>query len=162
MRIGIYPGTFDPVTFGHVDVITRAMRVVDRLIIGVAVDSVKTPLFTVEQRVAMVEEGVASLVEQGNDIVVQGFEGLLIDFAKNHDATILVRGLRAASDFEYEFQMAGMNSRLNPELQTIFLPASEHTHFIASRFVKEIARLGGDIQEFVSPEVAGKLAAKFH
>lgn len=158
MRIAIYPGTFDPITFGHMDIIRRALSIVDRLVIGVAADSVKTPFFSLEERVAMVRQDIEPLLAKGADVQVEGFEGLLINFAKEYEANILIRGLRAVSDFEYEFQMAGMNTKLEPSVQTVFLPASEGTHFIASRFVKEVARLGGDISGLVSENVAKKLA----
>jgi pantetheine-phosphate adenylyltransferase len=162
MRIAIYPGTFDPITFGHMDIIRRALGIVDRLVIGVAADSVKTPLFRLEERVKMVQKDVQALVQKGADVRVEGFEGLLVNFAKEHGANILIRGLRAVSDFEYEFQMAGMNSKLEPSVQTVFLPASESTHFIASRFVKEVARLGGDISGLVSEDVAKQLVKIRH
>lgn len=161
-RIGIYPGTFDPITLGHRDIIERAMRLVDVLIIAVAADSAKTPVFSLEERVALVQKDVDSLVKKsGTKVEVRGFEGLLIQFARENKASLIIRGLRAVSDFEYEFQMFGMNYRLDSEIQTVFLPASETTHFIASRFVKEIARLGGDITSFVSPHVARALKRVF-
>lgn len=157
MRIGIYPGTFDPVTFGHLDIIRRALGIVDRLVIGVAADSVKTPLFSLRERVEMVRDDVDNLVGVDKNIHVEGFEGLLVNFAKEHRATLLIRGLRAVSDFEYEFQMAGMNTKLEATVQTVFLPASESTHFIASRFVKEVARLGGNVSGLVSEAVTKRL-----
>lgn len=156
MRIGIYPGTFDPITLGHSDVIRRALTIVDRLVVAVARDANKTPIFSLEERVEMIEKDVAHYFPDA-DIEVCAFEGLLVDFAKEHKAKLLIRGLRAVSDFEYEFQMSGMNSKLAPEVQTVFIPASENTHFIASRFVKEIARLGGNVSEFVSGHVLGQL-----
>ena len=157
MRVGIYPGTFDPITFGHMDIIRRGLWIVDRLVIGVAADSVKTPLFSLKERVDMVRDDVQPLIQSGANIHVEGFEGLLVNFAKEHQATLLIRGLRAVSDFEYEFQMAGMNTKLEPKVQTVFLPASESTHFIASRFVKEVARLGGNVAGLVSEGVSKKL-----
>ena len=160
MRIAVYPGTFDPITLGHVDIIKRALAIVDELVIGVAQHTNKTPIFTLEERVAMVEHDLATFFPD-KKVTVFGFEGLLVDFAKTHHATILIRGLRAVSDFEYEFQMAGMNARLDVNLQTVFLPASENTHFIASRFVKEICRLGGDVNAFVSDHVKEKLLSYY-
>ncbi len=162
MRIGVYAGTFDPITMGHVDIIKRAAKIVDKLIIGVAQDSVKIPLFSLNERIEMVKHDVAGLHSLGADLHVEGFSGLLVKFAKDHNATLLIRGLRAVSDFEYEFQMAGMNSKLATNLETVFLPATESTHFIASRFVKEVVRLGGDIKGLVSGYVADKLQNKYN
>jgi len=157
-RIGVYPGTFDPITNGHMDVITRALRVVDRLVVGVAVNAGKGPLFDVEERKAIVAEELAANDGSIKDRVdVRSFDNLLMDFVVECGGTVIVRGLRAVSDFEYEFQMAGMNRRLNPEVETVFLTASEKHHFIASRLVKEIALLGGNIRTFVSPRVAEHL-----
>lgn len=151
---GIYPGTFDPITNGHIDIIRRGLKVVDHLVVAVAGNPGKGPMFTLEQRVAMVEAEVEIMSEElGKPIDVKPFDNLLIDFARDNDASVIVRGLRAVSDFEYEFQMAGMNSRLNLDIETVFLMASERNQFISSRFVKEIARLGGDITQFVSPRV---------
>lgn len=153
-RIGIYPGTFDPITFGHVDIIKRASLLVDQLIVGVAVDSSKTPVFSLEKRVQMVKNDVENLLpDLSHKIETIGFEGLVVKFAEKHNATMLIRGLRAVSDFEYEFQMACVNGKLNSKIQTIFLPASESTHFIASRFVKNVAKLGGDVSNMVSDNV---------
>jgi len=161
-RIGVYPGTFDPVTRGHLDIITRATRVVDRLIIAVAVNIGKDPLFTLAERTAMVEAEIASLKNgDGSRIRVVPFDNLLMDFVQEVGAGVIVRGLRAVSDFEYEFQMAGMNARLNPNVETIFLMAADKYQFISSRFVKEIGRLGGDVGHFVSPNVKARLEAKF-
>jgi pantetheine-phosphate adenylyltransferase len=161
MRIAIYPGTFDPITFGHLDIIKRAAQLADRLIIAVAQDSSKHPLFSLEERAKLIK-GEIKILKEGDKISVEKFEGLLVDFAKQKNARIIIRGLRAASDFEYEFQMSGMNSKLNPNIQTIFLPASEHHHFIASKLVKEIAKLGGDTTQFISKNVAEKLNAKLN
>jgi pantetheine-phosphate adenylyltransferase len=161
IRIGLYPGTFDPMTLGHIDIILRASKVVDELVIGVAKNAGKTPLFDTKARVAMVQREVAALngKKLGN-VAVRPFENLLIDFAHEIGASVIVRGLRAASDFEYEIQMAAMNYRMDSSLETIFLTATEGTQFISSRFVKEIARLGGDVSSFVSPRIAKSLAAR--
>src|SRR6266404_8072889 len=161
-RVGIYPGTFDPITNGHTDIIRRAVRVVDRLVIGVARNDGKGPLFATDERVEIVRDEVAHL-ENGDAerIDVRAFDTLLMNFAQSAGARVVIRGLRAVSDFEYEFQMAGMNARLNPEIETVFLMASDRFQFISSRFVKEIGALGGDITSFVSSRVAERLAARF-
>jgi len=161
-RIGLYPGTFDPITNGHLDIVSRATRMVDRLIVAVAVNAGKGPLFDADERVALVKDQVGPLARaNGVAIDVVSFDTLLIDFARACGARVIVRGLRAVSDFEYEFQMAGMNARLAPDIETAFLMASERCHFISSRFVKEIGRLGGDISSFVSPRVRAKMLEKF-
>ncbi len=160
-RIAIYPGTFDPITVGHKDIIRRALNVVDRLVIGVAQDSGKDPMFSLEARTELVKTDIQSFGEDAKRIEVQSFSGLLVNFAREHGSRILIRGMRAVSDYEYEFQMACMNARLDPQMETIFMTASESTHFISSRFVKQIAKLGGDISDFVSPEVAARLDAFF-
>ena len=153
-RVAVYPGTFDPVTNGHLDIIGRAARLVDRLVVGVAVNTGKAPMFGLDERVELVAAEMASLsARTGIEIEVVGFECLLIEFARQHGAAMIVRGLRAVSDFDYEFQMAGMNYRLDSGVETVFLMASERHQFISSRFVKEIARLGGDISSFVPPLV---------
>lgn len=159
-KTAIYPGTFDPITFGHIDLIKRAAQLFDNLIIGVAKDNSKNPLFTLDERVALVEQEVKIFQQEGKNITVEKFEGLLIDYAHRKNSTIIIRGLRAVSDFEYEFQMFGMNSKLDPSIQTIFLPASENTQFIASRLVKEIAKLDGEIGKFVPASVEQKLKQK--
>jgi pantetheine-phosphate adenylyltransferase len=159
MRIAIYPGTFDPITFGHLDIIKRASELFDHLIIAAAKDNDKNPLFTLDERVKLIEEETQFL-NKNNNITVEKFEGLLVEYASKRNSKVIIRGLRAVSDFEYEFQMYGMNSKLDPEIQTIFLPASETNHFIASRLVKEVARLGGNISGFVSPNVKKKLMEK--
>ena len=159
--IAIYPGTFDPITFGHLDIIKRASELFDHLIIAAAKDNYKNPLFSLDERVQLIEEEVASF-NQNKNISVEKFEGLLVGFAEKKNAKVIIRGLRAVSDFEYEFQMFGMNSKLNPDIQTVFFPASETNHFIASKLVKEVARLGGNISKFVSPNVAQKLERKLN
>jgi pantetheine-phosphate adenylyltransferase len=160
-RIGLYPGTFDPITNGHMDIIERALGIVDHLIIAVARNAGKGPLFSAADRVETVEEEVRHLVAAGHRIEVRAFETLLMHFAVSVGASVLIRGLRAVSDFEYEFQMAGMNTRLNPDVETVFLMASEGVQFISSRFVKEIGSLGGDISSFVSPRVVARLNRRF-
>jgi pantetheine-phosphate adenylyltransferase len=161
MRVGLYPGTFDPVTNGHIDIITRSTRVVDRLIIGIAGNPGKGPFFTLEERVEMLEEQVAKIRNgDGSKIQVRSFDNLLMNFVDEVGATVILRGLRVVSDFEYEFQMAGMNNRINPKVETVFLMASESQQFIASRFVKEAAALGGDISSFVPPEVSERIRQK--
>lgn len=149
-RVGLYPGTFDPVTNGHLDVIGRAARLLDKLVVGVAINTGKGPLFPLEERVELVQAECAPIAARtGAVIEVVPFEGLLIGFAQQVGAGMIVRGLRAVSDFDYEFQMAGMNRRLDQAIETVFLMASETNQFISSRFVKEIARLGGDVSTFV-------------
>lgn len=157
MRIGLYPGTFDPVTNGHLDIIGRAVKLVDRLVIGVATNDAKSPLFNTEERVAMVEQATAHL---DGKIEVRPFSSLLMHFAESLNASMIVRGLRAVADFEYEFQMTAMNQRLNSDIETVFLMADPRHQAIASRLVKEIARLDGAIDSFVSPEVAAAVRAK--
>lgn len=150
-RIGVYPGTFDPVTLGHLDIIRRATSLVDRLVVGVTTNPSKQPLFTVAERLEMVSREVAGIAGQ---IEVVEFDSLLMDFATREGATMIVRGLRAVGDFEYEFQMAGMNQQLNNRIETVFLMADVSLQAIASRLVKEIARYGGSIDKFVTPAVA--------
>ena len=162
MRVGLYPGTFDPVTLGHLDIIKRASLLVDRLVIGVAINRDKGPLFTLEERVAMIEAECKVLSEQtGTEIVAHPFENLLIDCAHDVGAQLIVRGLRAVSDFEYEFQMVGMNRAMDSSIETVFLMAEARHQAIASKLVKEIARLGGDVSKFVPESVAAKLTQKF-
>ena len=157
MRIGLYPGTFDPVTLGHIDIIRRGAKLVDRLVIGVAQNDEKGPLFTTQERVEMLETEMAAF---GGDIVVRPFSTLLMHFAEEVEANVIVRGLRAVADFEYEFQMTAMNQRLNQNIETVFLMADPRHQAIASRLVKEIARLDGAIDSFVSPAVAERVRAK--
>ena len=160
MRIGLYPGTFDPVTIGHLDLIGRAVKLVDRLVIGVALNDDKGPLFTTAERVTMMEEAVQPL-HDGTQIVVRPFDSLLMHFAEELGAQMIIRGLRAVADFEYEFQMTAMNQKLNAQIETVFLMADPRHQAIASRLVKEIARLGGAIDGFVTPEVARAVREKY-
>ena len=159
-RTGLYAGTFDPITRGHIDLVARAVKLVDRLVIGVAINRDKGPLFSLDERVEMVREE-ASALSNGTEIVVLPFEHLLMHFAKEVGASVIIRGLRAASDFEYEFQMTGMNQQLDREIETVFLMADPRLQAINSRLVKEIARLGGDVSAFVTPRVVRRLKQKF-
>ncbi|KUF11851.1 pantetheine-phosphate adenylyltransferase [Pseudoponticoccus marisrubri] len=162
MRIGLYPGTFDPITLGHIDIIRRAAMLVDRLVIGVAINRDKGPLFSLEERVAMIETECAALSAQtGTEIVAHPFENLLIDAARDVGAQVIVRGLRAVADFEYEFQMVGMNRALDDTIETVFLMAEARHQAIASKLVKEIARLDGDVSKFVTPPVREALVKRF-
>jgi pantetheine-phosphate adenylyltransferase len=156
-RIGIYPGTFDPVTLGHMDIIRRAARLVDKLVIGLSTNPSKSPMFTVEERLATVRRETAGL---GDAVEVVTFDSLLIHFARAQGATVIIRGLRAVADFEYEYQMAGMNQQLDPGVETVFLMADVALQPIASRLVKEIAQFGGDIHKFVPPAVAAEVLAR--
>src|SRR5688572_8407794 len=151
-HIGVYPGTFDPVTLGHMDIIRRGAKLVDRLVIGVTTNPAKSPLFSVEDRMAIVKREIAGM---SGDIRVVSFDSLLMDFAEREGAAVIIRGLRAVADFEYEYQMAGMNQQLNAGIETVFLMADVSLQPIASKLVKEIAMFGGDITPFVSPEVRG-------
>jgi pantetheine-phosphate adenylyltransferase len=159
IRVGLYPGTFDPIHNGHIDLIGRAVKLVDKLFLGIAVNAGKGPLFTLEERVAIAEEAVAPLRDRA-EIVVQPFEGLTMHFARQVGAGIIVRGLRAVADFEFEFQMTAMNQQLDREIETVFLMADPRHQAIASKLVKEIALLGGDVTKFVSPSVKDRLLAK--
>lgn len=158
-RTGLYPGTFDPITNGHLDIIERAVKLVDRLVIGVAINRDKGPTFSLEERVAIVREETKHISGRA-EIVVQPFETLLMQFAEEIGASVIIRGLRAVADFEYEFQMTAMNQQLNREIETVFLMADPRHQAIAARLVKEIARLGGDISSFVTPGVAARLKDK--
>lgn len=161
MRIGLYPGTFDPLTHGHVDIIRRACRLVDRLVIGVAINRDKGPLFSLEERVELIEEEIGAIATAtGTEIVVHPFENLLIDCARDVGASVIIRGLRAVADFEYEYQMVGMNRTLDDSVETVFLMAEARHQAIASKLVKEIARLGGDTSKFVPAAVQAALMAR--
>ena len=157
MRTGVYPGTFDPITLGHMDIIRRAARLVDRLVIGVTTNPSKSPMFTLDERLDMVRRETAGIAGQ---IRIVSFDSLLMDFAEREGASMIVRGLRAVADFEYEFQMAGMNQQLNARIDTVFLMADVALQPIASRLVKEIALYGGDVSRFVPPAVAAEMAAR--
>lgn len=151
-RVGLYPGTFDPVTNGHLDVIGRAARLLDKLVVGVAMNTGKGPMFSLDERVELVTAEIETIAEKNGMVIeVRPFDTLLVQFARTVGANMIVRGLRAVSDFDYEFQMAGMNYRMAPDIETVFLMASERHQFIASRLVKEVAILGGDIASFVPP-----------
>ena len=156
-RLALFPGSFDPLTNGHVDIILRCAHLFERVIVAVLVNADKQPLFTSDERVAMVRD----VFREYPNVDVESFDGLLVEYARRRRASVIVRGLRAVSDFEYEFQMAGMNARLNSNVETMFLMASERNQFIASRFVKEIAKLGGDVSSFVPRGVNKKIKAKF-
>ncbi|PHR12429.1 MAG: pantetheine-phosphate adenylyltransferase [Sphingopyxis sp.] len=157
MRIGVYPGTFDPITLGHMDIIKRGMRLVDKLVIGVTTNPSKSPMFSDEERLEMVRRETAEL---GEGVEVVGFNMLLMKFAEKQGASVIVRGLRAVADFEYEYQMAGMNQQLNDDIETVFLMADVSLQPIASRLVKEIAMFGGEIHKFVTPLVANEITSR--
>ncbi|MCH8347143.1 MAG: pantetheine-phosphate adenylyltransferase [Proteobacteria bacterium] len=161
MRIGVYPGTFDPITFGHLDIVRRGLRLVDKLVIGVTTNPAKAPLFSADERIAQIKRETRDLAKiSGTGIEVAAFETLLMDFAASQGASIVMRGLRAVSDFEYEFQMAGMNTALNSQIETVFLMADARLQPIASRLVREIAAFGGDISKFVPKAIAEEVKAK--
>jgi pantetheine-phosphate adenylyltransferase len=157
MRTGVYPGTFDPITLGHMDIIRRGAKLVDRLVIGVTTNPSKSPMFAIEERMEMVRREVAGIAAE---IEVVSFDSLLMEFAERQGATVILRGLRAVADFEYEFQMAGMNQQLNDRVETVFLMADVSLQPIASRLVKEIALYGGDVSKFVTPAVAADVARR--
>ncbi len=159
MRVGLYPGTFDPITVGHTDIITRASSLVDKLVIGVAINNDKNPLFSLDERVSLIEDECKNI---GDNILVHPFKNLLIQCARDVGASLIIRGLRAVSDFEYEFQMVGMNRSLDSSIETVFLMADVHHQAVASRLVKEIARLKGDISNFVSGDVSKAMRNKLH
>jgi pantetheine-phosphate adenylyltransferase len=160
-RIGLYPGTFDPVTLGHLDIVSRAVKLVDHLVIGVATNASKEPLFSLEERLAMVRHETQKLAEGRATIEAVSFDMLLVKFAEKVGASVIIRGLRAVSDFEYEFQMVAMNQRLNPEIETVFLMADPRHQAISSRLVKEIARLDGQITAFTTPHVAERIIKRY-
>lgn len=159
-RIGVYPGTFDPVTKGHLHIIKRASKQVDKLVVGVAANARKSPLFTTQERVSMVQNDINNMPDKYCDIEVRSFDNLLIDFARDAHAQCIFRGLRAVSDFEFEFQMTGMNARLAPDIETVFLMAADRWQFVSSSFVKEICQLGGDVSEVVTPLTEALLKKK--
>jgi pantetheine-phosphate adenylyltransferase len=159
MRTGVYPGTFDPITLGHMDIIRRAAHLVDRLVIGVTTNPSKFPMFSVEERLAMVTREVAT-VKDGAEVAIVSFDALLMNFAEAQGASMIIRGLRAVADFEYEYQMAGMNQQLNAGIETVFLMADVSLQPIASKLVKEIAEYGGDVSKFVPPAVAAEVRAR--
>ena len=160
--IAIYPGTFDPVTRSHIEIIKRASSIFNQLIVAVAIDTSKNTLFSIDDRVDMMSEAVLDLAQNKKNISVIAFQGLLIDFAAKNDAKVIIRGMRALSDFEYEFKMAYMNKKLNDSIETIFLPATEKENFISSSFVREIAKLGGDVSCLVQPHVEIRLKKLFY
>ena len=158
-RIGLYPGSFDPITNGHMDIIRRSLKVVDELIVGIAVNVSKAEYFSTEERMQIIEEDIKH-IGLSDRIKIHSFEGLLMDYAKSIGASVIIRGLRAVSDFEYEFQMTGMNARLEPSIETVFLMSSENQHFISSKLVKEVFKFNGDISSFVSANVLNKMKSK--
>jgi pantetheine-phosphate adenylyltransferase len=149
-KIGIYPGTFDPLTYGHLDIIRRSLKIVDNLIIGIADNDNKKPLLSLDERKEIIQNDLKDLISDNENVFIKNVKGLLTDFAKSNEATCIIRGLRAVSDFEYEFQMTGMNYQLNPQIETIFLMTSDQKSFISSNLVKEVHRLGGDVSNFVT------------
>ena len=161
MKIGLYPGTFDPLTNGHLDIIIRSLKLCDKLIIAVAKNPSKNPFFSINKRIDLINEALLSNKIDNKLVYAEAFDNLLINFAKVNSVSIIIRGLRVVSDFDYEFQMAGMNKRLNPDIETVFLMASETNQFIASRFVKEVASLGGDVSSFVPKNVNNEIIKKF-
>ena len=161
MKIGLYPGTFDPLTNGHLDIIVRSSTLCDKLIIAVAKNPSKNPFFSINKRIDLINEALILNKVDTKSVFAKSFDNLLIDFAKINSVSIIIRGLRVVSDFDYEFQMAGMNKRLNSNIETVFLMASETNQFIASRFVKEVASLGGDVSSFVPKNVNNEIIKKF-
>ena len=161
MAKALYPGTFDPITLGHIDIISRASLLVDKLVIGVAINNDKSPLFSLEERVQLIETEIAALKTLKADIVVHPFKNLLIECAKDVGASLIIRGLRAVSDFEYEFQLAGMNRKLNNNIETLFLMSDVENQIISSKFVKEIVKLNGDIKKFTTKSTIKALKEKY-
>ena len=159
-KVGIYPGTFDPLTNGHIDIVKRSLRIVDNLIIAVANNAYKNTLFNTSERIEIIKQDVSEITDNQNNIQVIELDGLLTKFAQNKKASCIIRGLRAVSDFEYEFQMTGMNYQLNPDIETIFLMTSEKNSHISSNLVKEVHKLGGDVSKFVSPYTLSQLNQK--
>jgi len=149
-KIGIYPGTFDPLAYGHLDIIRRSLKIVDNLIIGIADNDNKKPLLSLDERKEIIQNDLKDLISDNENVFIKNVKGLLTDFAKSNEATCIIRGLRAVSDFEYEFQMTGMNYQLNPQIETIFLMTSDQKSFISSNLVKEVHKLGGDVSSFVT------------
>jgi len=149
-KIGIYPGSFDPLTYGHLDIIRRSLKIVDNLIIGIADNDNKKPLLSLDERKEIIQNDLKDLISDNESVFIKNVKGLLTDFAKSNEATCIIRGLRAVSDFEYEFQMTGMNYQLNPQIETIFLMTSDQKSFISSNLVKEVHKLGGDVSSFVT------------
>lgn len=160
-RIGIYPGTFDPITKGHLHIIRRASKMVDHLIVAVADNKRKTPLFTTPERLEMARTDIGNMPEKHGQITVESFDNLLVQYARQKQASFIFRGLRAISDFEFEFQMTGMNAKLDPDIETVFLMASDKWQFVSSSFIKEIVSMGGDVSEFVTPAVENQLKSRF-
>jgi len=158
-KIAIYPGTFDPLTFGHIDILERASNLFDKIILAIADNSKKSPLFNADERVCMAKDELKRIDIKNVEVI--SFKNLLVDFARSQNAKIIIRGIRAVSDFEYEFQMAYINKKLFPDLETIFLPASEKSHFISATLVKEVSRLGGDLTELVSKDIALKIKDRY-
>ena len=159
-KIGIYPGSFDPLTYGHLDIIRRSLKIVDNLIIGIADNDNKKPLLSLDERKEIIQNDLKDLNSDNENVFIKNVKGLLTDFAKSNEATCIIRGLRAVSDFEYEFQMTGMNYQLNPQIETIFLMTSDQKSFISSNLVKEVHKLGGDVSSFVTNNTIKVLDAK--
>ena len=160
MRVGVYPGTFDPITAGHIDIILRSLKLVDKLYVAISANSIKNPMFSLEERIEMIQEEIIANGINPDSIKVEAFSGLLVNYAKEKSITVSFRGLRASSDFEYEFQMACMNTILDKDIETVFLPASSNLQLVSSKLIKEVSRLGGDTGDFISSRVKARLKAK--